>query len=108
MKTKNLFYILGVSSIMFIGSLQAQVGTSENSMSISSSSNVDDQNEQRLFNLEEQLKDANAEVKREKQDVRTAKANAREAKEALRAEKQAQKARKQANDQARKAEKALN
>lgn len=107
MKTKNLLIILGVSSLsLFSGSLYAQVGTGENMSS--SGSSVEDRNEQRVFDLEQQLKDAEAVIKREKRDVKTAKENAKEAKAALRAEKQAQKARKNANDQARKAERALN
>lgn len=107
MKTKNLLYILGISSISLIsGSLSAQVGTGETNMNTSTS--VEDRNEQRIYDLNEQIKDAEAVVKKEKRDVKTAKANAKEAKAALKAEKQAQKARENANDQARKAERALN
>ena len=110
MKTKNLLIVIGISSFSLLsGSLSAQVGTSENNMSSSSASvSVEDRNEQRIYDLNEQLKDAQAIVKKEKNDVKKAKENAKEAKAALRAEKQAQKARENANNQARKAERALN
>jgi hypothetical protein len=106
MKTKNLLFSAGIGVLSFFPiSVCAQIGSNDSYMS---TKNADEQSAQKIFNLEEQLKDANEEVKKEKREFKAAQANAREAKAALKTEKQAQKARKQANAQAKKAEKAMN
>lgn len=106
MKARNLFYIIGISALSLMPvSVNAQVGTTENAYG---TSNVEDQNALRIFDLEQQVKDADAELKRAQRVEKSARNTVKEAKAALRAEKQAQKARKRANDQARKAEKMMN
>lgn len=107
MKTKNLLLILGISSLpFFANNLQAQTGTDDNNTQTSNQTQ-DELNSQRLYNLEQQVKDANERVRDARGIEKEAKAAAKEAKSALKAEKQAQKARKQANAQAKKARKAM-
>lgn len=107
MKTKRILFIAGISSLLLLtDTLNAQVGTGD--VSVRNSREVEEQNAQRVFSLETQLKQADSELKEIRKMEKEAKSAVREAKAALRAEKKAQKSRKQANAQARKAEKMMN
>lgn len=98
---RTLMCLIGLLSLFHIsGDLLAQVGSSENTSGIVM--DVEDQNAQRIDDLEEKVKVADALVKRAQRYEKNARRNAREAHAALKAEKKAQKAGKQTDEKARK------
>jgi flagellar biosynthesis GTPase FlhF len=98
MKKQYLICLVGVCSLFLIsGTLQAQTGTSEDVSY--TASNLENDNAQRISDLEEKVLVADALVKRSKKYEKNVKRNAREARAALKAEKQ--KAKKQMKEKAK-------
>ncbi len=97
MKTNYLIALVGLLCFFpFTGTLKAQVGNDE-PLNVTVAGPVEDHT-QRIADLEEKVKVADALVKRAKRYEKTAKRNAREAKAALKYEKQAVKTGKRSKD----------